>query len=195
MNESARVGRTVAGRFGWAAVWACAASPALAQWDAPLDLDVRQERMPRLEITSPERPRMDAFDAPAAGPRIDLAVMPPRGSVGVSMGLAGLGTVPNASFAPQPTMDLGLQWRHTLDSNQRVDVTAWRRVSPGAEPVALVQSRPTTYGARVELNLSKQRTKGLVADRGFVGFQLEGGGRISIRRKDGRPMIYYRNTF
>lgn len=195
MQESARTGRWTAGRRGWAAVMACAAAPAVAQWDAPLDLDARPERAPRLEISSPERPRMDAFDTAAAGPRLDMAMMPPaRTAVGLSLGVAGF-TPAHASTAPQPAMDLGLQWRHTFESNQRVDVTAWRRITPGAEPVALAQARPTTYGARVELNLSAQRKKGLVADRGFIGLQLEGGGRISIRRKDGRPMIYYRNTF
>ena len=197
MKANAGIGRRMAGRFGWAAVMVFSAAPAAAQWDAPLDLEVRaeRERTPRLEISASERPRIDAFDGAAAGPRIDLAVLPPqRSAVGLSMGLSGL-TPANASFAPQPTMDLGVQWRHTLDSSQRVDVTAWRRITPGAEPVALAQARPTTYGARVDLNLNPHRAKGLVADRGFLGLHLEGGGRIGIRRKDGRPMIYYRNTF
>ena len=28
-----------------------------------------------------------------------------------------------------------------------------------------------------------------------AGFQLESGARISIKRKDGRPMVYYRTSF
>jgi hypothetical protein len=32
-------------------------------------------------------------------------------------------------------------------------------------------------------------------DRGFIGMQLEGGARITIKRKDGRPMVYYRSAF
>lgn len=198
MTKSARTGRWLSdSRFGWAAVLACAAAPAAAQWDSPLDLEMRaeRERAPRLEISTSERPRIDAFDTAAAGPRIDLTMLPPqRSAVGLAMGLSGM-TPTKAALASQPTMDLGVQWRHTLDSSQSVDVTAWRRITPGAEPMALAQARPTTYGARVEWNLNPKRAKGLVADRGFLGMQLEGGGRIGIRRKDGRPMIYYRNTF
>jgi len=39
------------------------------------------------------------------------------------------------------------------------------------------------------------RSKGFVANRGFVGFQLESGARVTIRRKSGGPMLYYRNAF
>jgi hypothetical protein len=30
---------------------------------------------------------------------------------------------------------------------------------------------------------------------GFHGFQLESGAKISVKRKDGRPMVYYRTAF
>ena len=39
------------------------------------------------------------------------------------------------------------------------------------------------------------RSSGLVADRGFVGLQLESGARITVRRSGGKPMIYYRTKF
>jgi hypothetical protein len=46
------------------------------------------------------------------------------------------------------------------------------------------------------LNLAKSSTKaGLAADLGFIGLQLEGGARISIKRKHGGPMVYYRTSF
>jgi hypothetical protein len=34
-----------------------------------------------------------------------------------------------------------------------------------------------------------------VADRGFIGFQLESGARVTLRRSGGKPMIYYRTRF
>ena len=36
---------------------------------------------------------------------------------------------------------------------------------------------------------------GFVAQRGFIGFQLESGSRITVRRSDGKPMLYYRSNF
>jgi len=38
-------------------------------------------------------------------------------------------------------------------------------------------------------------SKGFVADKGFVGFQLESGAKITIKRRRGAPMVYYRNSF
>jgi hypothetical protein len=39
------------------------------------------------------------------------------------------------------------------------------------------------------------RKAGFSLDHGFIGLQLESGARISVKRKDGHPMIYYRTTF
>ena len=36
---------------------------------------------------------------------------------------------------------------------------------------------------------------GLVAERGFLGLQLESGARITVRRSGGKPMLYYRSKF
>jgi hypothetical protein len=60
---------------------------------------------------------------------------------------------------------------------------------------SLAQMREPVYGARVEMNLAAARKSGFALDRGFLGFQLESGARISVKRKDGRPMIYYRSAF
>jgi hypothetical protein len=92
------------------------------------------------------------------------------------------------------SLDLGLHWRYTLGSEDRVDVTAWRRMTP-IDAASLVQSREPSYGARVELRLNPVTRTGLVAERGFLGFQMEGGGRITIRRSGGKPMVYYRTKF
>ena len=40
--------------------------------------------------------------------------------------------------ARRPPVDLGLHWRYTLDSNYRIDVTAWRRLVP-PDALTLVQ--------------------------------------------------------
>ena len=45
------------------------------------------------------------------------------------------------------------------------------------------------------MNLSAGRKSGLAADLGFVGLQMEGGARISIKRKNGAPKVYYRSNF
>jgi hypothetical protein len=120
--------------------------------------------------------------------------------MGLAVGMSGVFAPPavtGAGLAPatQPAVDVGLHLRHTLDGNQRIDITAWRRMPQQPDAYSLAQADQPTYGARVELNLSSQRKSGLVADRGFVGFQLESGGRFTVRRKDGRPMIYYRTRF
>jgi hypothetical protein len=93
-------------------------------------------------------------------------------------------------------MDFGVHWRVMLDSSYRFDVTAYRRVQ-NADAISLIESRDPEYGARVELGLGSMqgRSKGFVANRGFVGFQLESGARVTIRRKSGGPMLYYRNAF
>ena len=45
------------------------------------------------------------------------------------------------------------------------------------------------------MNLAPARKRGFALDKGFIGLQLESGARISVKRKDGKPMIYYRSTF
>jgi hypothetical protein len=91
-------------------------------------------------------------------------------------------------------VNLGLHWRYTLDSNYRVDVTAWRRLVP-ADALTLVQTHQPSYGARVEMQIRPVQKSGFVAGRGFVGLQLESGARVTLRRSGGKPMIYYRTKF
>ena len=91
-------------------------------------------------------------------------------------------------------MELGLQWRYMFDNQRSIDIRAWRDLGRPNDALALVQSRDAGYGARVEMQLSGSRSP-FVAERGFVGLQLDGGARITLRRSGGRPMIYYRNKF
>lgn len=151
----------------------------------------------QFEISTSSLPRFDA-ESQARSSRIDMTLLPPgRSAMGLSLGLAdfdrpvfpGLAPYPNLG----PNMHIGLHWRYTTDSNYRVDVTAWRRMAiPDA--IDLVQSRQPSYGARMEMQLPAPHN-GFVAEKGFLGLQLDDGGRVTLRRRSGGPMIYYRNNF
>jgi hypothetical protein len=153
----------------------------------------------RIELATSALPRLDSNENGFAGPRLDLSVLPPsRSAVGLAVGMSGLASPSPTSLAgsqARPSLDVGVHMRHTLQSNHQIDVTAWRRMS-NQQPDAytLAQLEEPRYGARVEMNLKPAR-KGLLAERGFVGFQLEGGARISVKRKNGGPMVYYRTSF
>ncbi|MDB5947641.1 MAG: hypothetical protein JWQ33_2667 [Ramlibacter sp.] len=153
-----------------------------------------------IEISASNLPRFDNFDGShRTQQRFDMALLSPgRSAFGVTMGVTGLspsrygfsGAAPDGTGA----VNLGLQWRYMLENNRRIDITAWRDVGRPNDALALVQSRDTAYGARVEMQLSGPRSR-FVADHGFIGMQLDGGGRITLRRSAGKPMVYYRNNF
>lgn len=160
--------------------------------------EVRAEQPVRLEVNTSAVPRLESQDSGYQAPRVDLSLLPHGGNgLGVSMGVSGTGgstvSQPNG-LSPRTNMDVGLHLRQTVHSKQ-VDLTAWRRMTADQDAYALMQSRQPLYGARVEMTLDSRPAKGFRAERGFIGFQLEGGARISIRRKDGRPMVYYRTSF
>ena len=164
-----------------------------------LDEDAATERgRPQLEVSASSLPRFDA-DGSTRASRIDMVLLPPqRSALGLSFGMSNPDGPALTALGPRtdggPSLDLGLHWRHTLDSNYRVDVVAWRRLTP-PDALTLVQTRQPSYGARVEMRLSPSARRGLVADRGFVGLQLESGARVSLRRTFAAPTIYYRNNF
>lgn len=153
-----------------------------------------------LEISTSSLPRFDNVDGSTrTQQRMDMALLSPgRASFGVTMGVTGLSPARSGPNAGRPDgltgVNLGLQWRYVFDNNRRIDVTAWREMGRPDDALALVQSRDPGYGARVEMRLSGSNSP-LVADRGFVGIQLDGGARITLRRSAGRPMVYYRNQF
>jgi hypothetical protein len=154
---------------------------------------------PQMELSTSTLPRFSNTDGATGSSRIDMTLLPPRRSaLGFAIGMSRPGTSSIAGFAPYApagtAVDLGLHWRYTLDSNYRLDVTAWRRAPP-ADAMSLIQSREPTYGARVEMRMSSATSKGLVADKGFLGFQMENGARLTVKRSRGKPMLYYRNTF
>jgi hypothetical protein len=155
---------------------------------------------PRLEMNTATVPRFDTTSGALHSSRMDITLLPHRNSgVGFAFGINSLSGA-NTPVAPwssgMPSMDFGVHWRVMLDSSYRFDVTAYRRVQ-NADAISLIESRDPEYGARVELGLGSipGRSKGFVANRGFVGFQLESGARVTIRRRAGGPMLYYRNAF
>lgn len=153
-----------------------------------------------IEISSSKLPRFDNFDGSnRTQQRVDMALLSPgRSAFGVTMGMTSLSPSRygfSGTSVDNPTgVNLGLQYRYILDSNRRIDVTAWRDLARPTDALAMVQSREAGFGARVEMQLSGARSA-FVADRGFVGVQLDGGARISLKRSAGKPMVYYRNNF
>lgn len=154
---------------------------------------------PSVEVNASTLPRFDGAEGATRSSRVDVTVVPqPALGVGFAIGMSSQSGF-SRGFAPPgiaaPTFDFGLRWRYTLDSNYRFDITAYRRVS-NTDAISLVESSDPSYGARVEMGLGSQHLrKGFVADQGFVGFQLEGGGKVTVKRKSGGPMFYYRNEF
>jgi hypothetical protein len=153
-----------------------------------------------IEISSSNLPRFDNADGSnRTQQRLDMALLSPgRSSFGVTMGLSALSPLPPGFHAgaadSTPGVNVGVQWRYVFDNNRRVDITAWREMGRPNDALAMIQSREAGYGARVEMQLAGTRSP-LVAERGFVGLQLDGGAKISLKRSGGRPMVYYRNQF
>jgi hypothetical protein len=159
--------------------------------------EARADQGYRLEVNSSTLPRIDAQDSGFQAPRVDLSLSPQSRGLGVVLGMSNFGlrsAVQPNSFASQPSMDLGLRWRQVVRSKQ-VDVTAWRRMTTDDDAYSLIQQRQPMYGARVEMQLGDGNKSRLNAVGGFLGFQLESGAKITVKRKDGRPMVYYRTSF
>lgn len=155
---------------------------------------------PVIEINASNLPRFDNTNGSnRTQHRLDMALLSPgRSAFGVTMGVTGLSLsrygIGGASANRLPGANLGLQWRYVLQDKRRIDIAAWREVGRANDALALVQSRDAGYGARVEMQLAGSRTH-FVAGRGFVGLQLDGGARITLRRSAGKPMVYYRTRF
>lgn len=208
----------------WAAfgLAACVACPAAEAQDAPppagtvvaqAQIDMMHMRLPdpnarvqlptgagRVEVQTSTLPRLEAQDSGFQAPRVDVSLLPSRRSYGFSpvVGVGGIGPQqpPLPGLAPpRASFDVGLRWTQLLAGRQRVDITAWRRMNTEQDAYTLAQMQQPVYGARVELNLSPVRKTGFALDHGFIGVQLESGARISVKRKDGHPMFYYRTKF
>jgi hypothetical protein len=154
---------------------------------------------PSVEVNTSSLPRFDGADGATRSNRVDVTVLPAHAlGMGFAVGVSSHSGFPRG-FAPSavaaPTVDFGLRWHYTLDSSYRFNITAYRRVL-NTDALSLVENSDPSYGARVEMGMGVQNLrKGFVADRGFVGLQLEGGGKVTVRGKHGGPMFYYRNQF
>ena len=102
--------------------------------------------------------------------------------------------LPPIGTAVPGSVDVGLQWRQRLAGQQTVDITAWRRLAPQPDALSLVQQQDPVYGARVEMKLSSPSARTIFADK-FIGFQLDNGARIGLKKSNGNPTVYYRNQF
>lgn len=202
LGNSGKVLRHALALAGLAACQVC-----FAQADGPVQqgasLAARLDDAARLEVATSSVPRNDRVEGFSSSQRVDFTLMPQGDrAVGLAVGMRGYGQPASqlgAGLAPaaNPAVDVGLHWRHTLDSSYRIGVTAFRRV-PQQTPdaLALGAEREAAFGARVELDLNRgKKEKASFADKGLVGVQLDNGAKISLRRKHGGPMVYYRNTF
>jgi hypothetical protein len=214
MEKAAVTGKSAGSRWeislgACAALAACVACPGLQaqevdkssslqqQQQGMLMAEARIDQPVRLEVQTSTLPRLEAQDSGFQAPRVDLSLFPATSpNFGAVLGMSGFSNrqpqTPGLQ-APRPSVDLGVRYSQRLQSRQ-VDVTAWRRMTNDDDAITLAQMRQPVYGARVELNLKP--SKGPVSlDGGFIGMQLEGGAKIAIKRKDGRPMVYYRTAF
>lgn len=151
----------------------------------------------RMQVQTSAVPRIDTQEAGFQAPRVDVSVGAANASgkgVGAVLGLSSPPSATAAAATPQ-----GLQPRTAVDMGLRytqgqVDVTGWRRMNAAEGAQAVVDPMEPVYGARVEMNLGSR--KGPFAfEKGFLGLQMEGGGRITVKRKNGGAMVYYRNNF
>ncbi|MBG9387179.1 hypothetical protein [Caenimonas aquaedulcis] len=158
---------------------------------------------PQLEISTTSLPRFDNVDTGNRTSRIDMTTWsaPQRSALGLSLGMTGADTSAPAFASPNraslsPSLDLGVKWRYTVDGTVRLDVTAYRRIVP-PDALTMVETRDAAqYGARVEMALGSSLPRsGFVADKGFLGVQLESGARVTLKRSGGKPMMYYRSKF
>jgi hypothetical protein len=209
MEKVAGAGKSAGGRWEIplgactaVALAAGIASPALHAQEAgkqAQEMVVAQARIDqpvRLEVQTSTLPRLDAQDSGFQAPRVDLSLFPSASpNFGAVVGMSGFSArqQPLGLQPVRPSVDLGVRFSQRLQSHQ-VDVTAWRRMTSDDDAFTLAQMRQPVYGARVEMNIKPSKGP-LNLEGGFIGMQLESGAKISIKRKDGRPMIYYRTSF
>jgi hypothetical protein len=177
------------------ALGACAA--AAQDLALPAGLSGTPQARGRLELSSATTPLFDANSSATQSTRLDMFWLPPRHpSLGPALGLTTFGApglaAPRAGGPTGTAVDLGLHWRY--DDAWRIDVSAWRRM-PSTDNPALVSESSTSYGARFEMQVKSSGRHQFAFERGLLGFQLEGGGHIGVRRTGGHPMLYYRTSF
>jgi len=121
-----------------------------------------------------------------------------RSALGLSVGLeTPLGPAVDSRYTP--ALSVGFRWRTSLgEGDQHLDVASWRRLSATpsvTDPLTGTSQSvdPAQYVTRIELQFAKP--KGMAAELGAIGMQLDGGAKLSLRVKHGGPMVYYRRAF
>jgi hypothetical protein len=200
-GASAGMGRELAsGCLAALACLMCGASYAQDAGQGSQDVLVAQARIDpgvRVQVQTSALPRLDPLDNGFQAPRVDLTLHTSEGSgLAPVFGLSTIGSNSGLVGLQQRTgVDVGLRWTQRLQSQRQIDITAWRRMNAPDDAYSQVLMHSPVYGARIELNLTPVRKAGFLIDHGAIGFQMESGDKITIKRKDGRPMIYYRSTF
>lgn len=96
-------------------------------------------------------------------------------------GAAALALVAATAGAQPPDLD-------------RVDITAWRQPpAPTLDALSLIQRQQPSHGARAGMKLAPRRS--FAAELKAIGMQLDNGARITLRRKNGKPALHYRQQF
>jgi hypothetical protein len=171
--------------------------PAWAQDAGQPAAGARNDASARMEVQASALPRLEAQDGGFQAPRVDVSLFPANsGGVGAVLGMSGFSAkqpVTVGMVPARPSVDVGVRFTHKLQSLNQIDVTAWRRMNTPDDAYTLIQVREPVYGARVEMNIKPSSM--IAFDRSAIGLQLEGGARISIKRKNGGPMVYYKTSF
>jgi hypothetical protein len=163
----------------------------------------RRAFQPQLAVTTSPVPTLDAADGSPRRVRVDLTGWthsPEVAGLGLSIQSSVVQPshvlIPLAPGAASSDTDLAVRWRSApWSGNRRVDVAAWRRVTPDAAELARFDSQ-AVYGARVEMQFSSIRaSRRLMPELGAIGFQFDGGAKLSLRAKRGKPMLYFRSSF
>jgi hypothetical protein len=149
----------------------------------------------RMELSASTMPLFDGSTGATHSTRLDMFWLPPRRpNLGLALGLTNSDSVGlrPLNSPTGPAVDVGLHWRY--EDAYRIDVTAWRRMA-SPEGGGAFADTSSSYGARFEMQVKSSGRRSFALERGLLGFQLEGGARIGVRRTGGHPMLYYRTSF
>lgn len=92
--------------------------------------------------------------------------------------------------------EVGVRWRSRLEGNQRLDLSAWRRVPVNASADTLPAPQDeVVLQTRIELQFTAPRSSTSLNELGALGVQLGSDSKLSMRIRRGGPMVYYRMRF
>ncbi|MDZ5461257.1 hypothetical protein [Azohydromonas lata] len=107
---------------------------------------------------------------------------------GMSLGASRDGLNP-----PRP--EVGVRWRSRLEGNQRLDLSAWRRITANGAAASPEAQDEAALQTRIELQFTSPRSSASLGELGALGVQLGADSKLSMRVRRGGPMLYYRMQF